>query len=81
MKVRAKFKCTSVKKYQSTRWEDGKAVNGFLWEYEFFPVTGTSEENKGFFASTPSGSLKMSAVGDDLFVPGSEYYLDFTPAV
>lgn len=81
MNVRAKFKCSSVRKYESTHWEKSKPVNGFLYEYEFYPVTGTSDENNRFFASTPSGSLKMSAVSDDLFVPGKEYYLDFTPYV
>jgi hypothetical protein len=78
--VRAKFMCSSVKKYKSTRWVDNKPVEDFLYEYEFYPVTGTSEENHKFFASTPSGSLKMAAVSDDLFVPGKEYYLDFTLA-
>ncbi len=80
MDVRAKFKCTSVRKYESTRWEDNKPISGFLYEYEFYPVTGSSEENMRFFASTPSGSLKMSAVSNDLFVPGKEYYLDFSLA-
>lgn len=73
MMVRAKFTCTSVRKY--------KGWNGtppFLYEYEFQAVTGSSEENKSFFASTPSGSLKMGAVRDDLFAPGQDYYLDFT---
>lgn len=83
MQVRAKFTCNSVRKYKDTRWDNGQPKSGFLYEYEFYPVTGnphTSDENKSFFASTPSGSLKMSAVGDNLFEPGKEYYLDFTPA-
>ncbi len=80
--VRAKFQCTSVRKYQAHienpethQWEPG-----FGYEYEFMAVTSGSEENKQFFASTPTGSLKMSAVRADLFVPGQNYYLDFTPA-
>lgn len=74
--VSAKFTCTSVKKYRG--WS---GTPEFLYEYEFQAVTGNSEENKSFFASTPTGSLKMSAVRDDLFDPGQDYYLDFTPAI
>lgn len=82
MTVRAKFQCNSMKKYTSTVW-DGEGKNpaqGFLYEYEFYPVTGKDGENAKFFASTPSGSLKMSAIRDDLFVPGKSYYLDFNEA-
>lgn len=81
--VRAKFKCNSVKKYQSTVWDtEGKSyAPGWLYSYEFMAVTGEgSPENKAFFASTPAGSLTLNAVRDDLFEPGKEYYLDFTLA-
>ena len=83
MKITAKFSCNSVRKYKDTRWDGGQPKSGFLYEYEFYPVTGggtASDENKSFFASTPSGNLKMSAVGDNLFEPGKEYYLEFIPA-
>lgn len=73
--VRCKFKCTSSRKYQG--WNgDGK----FFYEYEMNAVSSGSDENKEFFASTPSGSLKVSAVASDLFEPGQEYYLDITKA-
>lgn len=75
MPVRAKFTCTSVRKYRG--WG---GTPPFLYEYEFQAVTGTSEENKSFFASTPSGNLKMAAVREDLFEPGQDYYLDFAQA-
>lgn len=80
MSVVAKFVCSSSRKYQDTRWENNKPGIGFLYEYEFYPVQGASEENKKFFATTPSGSLKMNAVYEDLFIPGEEYYLEFSPA-
>jgi hypothetical protein len=82
MSVQAKFTCTSIKKYSSTVWDtEGKNhKQGFAYAYEFQAVTGTSEENKSFFASTPTGNLSMSAVRDDLFEPGKSYYLDFTLA-
>ncbi len=44
-------------------------------------VTGDSEENKSFFKYTPSGRLDMGLVQADTadqFVPGKEFYLDFT---
>ena len=67
---RAKFACLAVTKR--------KYYGGFLFEYEFMAVTDGSEENKSFFASTPSGSLKLGAVRNDVFIPGESYYLDFT---
>ena len=80
MPVRAKFVCSSVKKYATTTWIENNPTPGFAYEYEFYVVAGKDGENAKFFASTPSGSLKMSAVRDDLFVPGQSYYLDFSAA-
>ena len=74
--VRCKYKCASVTK--KTAW-GGKP--GFLYEAEFFPVTGGSEENKAFFEATPSGSFKVGTYVEDHFTPGAEYYLDITEAV
>lgn len=81
MNVRAKFNCHSVKKTYTTKWEDGKPVMGFLYDYEFYVVTNdNNDENKVFFASTPSGKINVQAVRDDLFEPGRNYYTDFSPA-
>lgn len=71
--VRAKFTCTSITK--STKYP-----SGFMWAYKFNVVTSGSEENKEFFASTPSGNIEIAGIRDDLFEVGQEYYLDFTPA-
>lgn len=73
--VRAKFICMSItkrKNYDSTK--------PMLWDYEFSPVSSGSEENKKFFAYTPSGTIKLSSINAELFEVGNEYYLDFTPA-
>jgi len=46
------------------------------------PVYGDSPENKLFFASTPSGEIKMSISADaaEHFELGKAYYVDFTLA-
>lgn len=79
MNVRAKFKCVEIKKSMGGTYnERGKYVEGVLHGYRFNVVGGDSEENKRFFASTPSGLVELHAVRDDLFELGKEYYLDFT---
>lgn len=70
--VRAKFRCDSVTQYMDHR----KKV-------ELYPVTSGSEENKRFFASTPTGKIEMYITTEAalMFTPGKEYYIDFTPAI
>ena len=72
--TRCKFKCVSVGK------REGWNGNAFHYSAEFLAVTGKSEENEKFFASTPSGEIKVSTVRDDVFEVGREYYVNFTPA-
>lgn len=70
-KVRAKFTCESV-----NRTKDGGSVH-------LEPVYSGSEENEQFYKYTPGGKVDLSTVNEsalDFFVPGKEYYLDFTPA-
>jgi len=70
--VRAKFICDKVSK---TRYENHEVV--------LTPVTSGSEENKDFFKWTPGGQITLSVVNDKAvqqFVPGKEYYVDFTLA-
>jgi len=71
MKVRAKFICNSI---QKTLHHKG----GFMWSYKFNVVYGDSEENKAFFAATPSGIIEVNGLKDDLFEVGKEYYVDFS---
>jgi len=71
--VRAKFVCQAV-----TKRKNYDTQKPFLWDYEFSPVTGGSEENKQFFAYTPSGTIKLSSISSELFEVGNSYYLDFT---
>lgn len=46
------------------------------------PVTDGSPENKAFWEATPVGQLQMQieTAAADAFVPGKEFYLDFTEA-
>lgn len=65
--VRAKFKCVSI--------DDGTVT--------MEAVVDDSPENKEFFDATPFGYAKMGIVNEaalQQFVPGQEYYLDFSPA-
>jgi hypothetical protein len=77
MAMRCKFLCTAVTKRSAGGWHTEPKVD-FLYEVEFQAVYSSSPENKAFFASTPTGSLKFSAVNGDRFVPGREYYLDLS---
>ena len=80
MTTRCKAVCLSVKKYSAQGWHTEPKVD-FLFEAEFCAVSGgMSPENKAFFASTPTLTLKFSAVNGDRFVAGKEYYIDLTMA-
>ena len=69
--MRAKFHCTSIKKYQGSS------------EVELTTQYSDSKEDNQFSQATPSGDLKMmidNPEAKDYFIPGKDYYLDFTPA-
>jgi hypothetical protein len=71
--IRAKFKCTSV-----TKQEDWSKKGSFQYSYKFSAVTSGSKENENFWKYTPAGSVDISAIRDDLFEVGKEYYVDFS---
>lgn len=82
MNVRVKFYCTSVTKMIGGKYnEEGKYESGVVYDYKFNVVSSGSDENRNFFASTPTGTMQFSSVRDDLFEIGKEYYSDLTPAV
>jgi hypothetical protein len=74
--IRAKVVCVGVRKYRG--W--GATPAPMFYEAEFVPVAGGSPENDEFFASTPSGQLKLSTIRENHFTHGKLYYLDFTEA-
>ena len=77
MKIRAKFKVQSVKRWKT--W-DGKEQH----TVEMSAVSGNdSDENKKFWEATPSGKIEIGCAKAEtagLFILGNEYYVDFTPA-
>lgn len=74
-KIRCKFTCNSVEKTKG--WNGGP---DFLFKAHLTPVHDGSDENKEFWAATPEGSIEVATVALDVFEPGKEYYVDFTPA-
>lgn len=77
MSVKAKFKVTGVTKRQG--WGD----NPFVWDIKLNPVVGNTEENKSFYAATPSGEITLGTVNENAanaFEPGKDYYVTFEEA-
>lgn len=73
MVVRAKFKVRSV--------EETPNAEGAIIVLE--PVINGSPENEQFFKWTPWGELRMGTVNMQAaaqFIPGKEFYVDFTQA-
>lgn len=74
MTTRCKFECVSITKRK------GWSGKPFLYDAEFHAVTDGSDENKEFFAATPSGRLGVATIVSDVFEVGRAYYLDITLA-
>jgi hypothetical protein len=68
--VRAKFVCEYVTNYEGSKTAKLRAVYG------------TAEENADFTKYTPNGSIEVNitndAPADGFFIPGKNYYVDFT---
>lgn len=79
--TRAKFSCMSVEKQVDYRDRQKSASEqGFTYTVKLQAVYSNSEENKTFWEATPSGRIELTCIHSDLFVPGADYYVDFTPA-
>lgn len=68
------FQCQGVTK--KVHWDRTK---GFLYEAEFYAVSGKDEESKKFFEATPFGNMKVGTFNADFFEPGKMYYIDLIP--
>jgi hypothetical protein len=78
MSVRAKFVVNSITRQKHWSSERG----GEIQTIRLSPVTSGSDENKGFYAATPSGLIELGTVNADAvkeFELGAEIYVDFTP--
>lgn len=85
MPVRAKFKVQSITRSASYRYDHdtGRNVPGEVHTIRLQPVYDGTEENKQFFASTPSGQIELGVVNASAgsrFDLEGEYYVDFTRA-
>lgn len=78
--IRCMFVCNSVTKRLSSvyDYEKRENVTKQVHDAEFFVVTNGSDEQRKFFASTPSGSIKVGTINPDAFEVGKTYYVDFT---
>lgn len=77
MQVKAKFTVSSVTKRK------GWGGNPWVWDIKLNPVTSNTDENKSFYASTPSGEIVLGTVNEsaaDAFEPGKDYYVTFEVA-
>ena len=68
-KVKAKFKCESVKHLVGAK------------EIKLYAVYGNNGENANYAKSTPSGDINIrvdeETAAAEFFIPGKEYYLEF----
>jgi hypothetical protein len=91
MSVRAKFKVSNIVRSMGGHYEpteDGgkRWVRSEVQTITLNPVTdpdGNNSENASFYASTPSGEIKLGCVNAEAvkqFGLDQEFYVDFTPA-
>lgn len=87
--TRCKFTCTSITKRK------GFNGHPFVYDAQFQVVHQTSyrerqshggaadtaamEDDKPFWAATPSGTINVGTIAADHFQVGADYYVDFTP--
>ncbi len=82
--VRCKFRLDKIEISQTRRQNaEGKWVPVELRTLVFFPVSGTSIENRLFWEATPSGEIRLGCINPEAwagFKIGHEYYFDASPA-
>lgn len=77
MTVRAKFVVHSITRQKG--WGGAAEIQNI----KLMPVTTGSDEDKKFYAATPSGEVNLGTVNPEAgnyFELGQAYYLDFTKA-
>lgn len=87
-KVRLNTKIVTIANVPTGRDDNGRLVwgNAEVTTIVATPVVGSADpdsENNQFFASTPSGEVRLGVVPAAIaaqFELGKEYYIDFVPA-
>lgn len=89
MAVRAKFVVNTITRSMQSMYDSTtqKSALREVQSIKLYPVGGgeTTDEDKAFWASTPSGSIELNIVNPaavEVFasVLGRKVYVDFTPA-
>lgn len=83
--VRAKFTVSMVSAPRKiTHWDnEGNSSQVDVVDVSLYPVTGGSNENNAFFASTPGGLIQLQTINLEAaqqFEAGRQFYVDFTEA-
>lgn len=84
-KVRCKVTCGPITTADCSLYNDETKQNEIkkVKSLTFLPVYSGSEENKAFFAATPTLTFSFGTVNEAaaaMFQQGKEYYVDLTPA-
>ena len=82
MPVRLKFKVTKKNEYLGYTYRDGQNRTERVGGVELYPVTDGSEENKQFYAATPSGRIEFGTINQaalDSLPLGAECYITIEP--
>ena len=80
--VRAKFSVNAITNRQGSKYNETTKLYDpcVVSTIELWPVCGGSEENKKFFASTPSGKIELGCCNQEavkMFELSKEYFIDF----
>lgn len=78
--TRCKFVCNRTEQYVGYIYNGNQSRQTMLHQATFTAVSSGSDENKEFFAATPSGTLTVGTHEGPRFQAGKEYYLDITEA-
>lgn len=62
MSVRLKFRVARKYETMGSTYKDGKSIPARMGGVEMYPVTGGSEENASFYASTPTGKIEFGSI-------------------
>jgi hypothetical protein len=74
--------CNGTKSFVGYVYDGNQSRQTILHEATFVAVSVSGgDENKAFFAATPTGTLTVGTHHGPIFEAGKEYYLDISPAI